>query len=326
MHRSSRAAAGLLAALLAAACRAPGGQAPTPDTHADADAAARRAIAAEQTLDPSATAPGSVGIAPLAVRTSDTLAAPLGYGLADLLITDLSRSASLQVVDRVRVDALLREMRLASSGAVDATQAPRVGKLLGARRLVVGALSSAPGGELRIDARVADVQTGVVQSGIDATAPLDRILDAEKALAFRLFEELGVSLTPAERAAVEQRPTANIAALLAYSRGVRADALGQYDLAGAEYSEAARLDPGFSAAASRARAARGGRGGRMAGRLARGGRRGRVQRAAELAAGELNRSLAQRLGGRGANVSRAVDAAFTNAQVATLILIVRVVP
>lgn len=325
MSRPSRAVAGLLVFLVAGACHSPGSQAPTPDMRADADAAARRALASEQTLDPSATAAASVGIAPLAVRTSDTLAAPLGYGIADLLITDLSRSASLQVVDRVRVDALLREMKLVSSGAVDETQAPRVGRLLGARRLVVGALSSAPGGELRIDARVADVPSGVVQSGIDASAPLDRILDAEKALAFHLFDRLGVTLTPAERAAVEQRPTANIAALLAYSRGVRADALGQYDLAGDEYSEAARLDPGFRMAASRARAARGGRG--ATARLARGGgRHERVQRAAELAAGELNRSLAQRLGGRGANVNRAVDAAFTNAQVATLVLIIRVVP
>lgn len=325
MHRPSRAVAGLLLVLLAGACRSPGSQSPAPDLNAEADAAARRALASEQSLDPATLASASVGIAPLAVRTSDTLAAPLGYGLADLLITDLSRSAALQVVDRVRVDALLREMRLTTSGAVDASQAPRVGKLLGARRLIVGALSSAPDGQLRIDARVADVQSGIVQSGVDASAPLDRILDAEKALAFHLFDRLGVTLTPAERAAVEQRPTASIAALLAYSRGVRADALGQYDVAGAEYAEAARLDPGFQMAVSRARTARGGR--PSGARLARGGgRHERVQRAAELAAGELNRSLAQRLGGRGANVNRAVDAAFTNAQVATLILIIRVVP
>jgi hypothetical protein len=85
--------------------------------------------------------------------------------------------------------------------------------------------------------------------------PLASIFDAEKSLAYRLFEELGVTLTPAERAAVEQRPTANLTAFLAYSRGVRDEAFGQYAAAAANFRAAVTADPSFGAARTRLQSA-----------------------------------------------------------------------
>jgi hypothetical protein len=73
---------------------------------------------------------------------------------------------------------------------------------------------------------------------------------------YRTFTELGITLTPAERAAIEQRPTANIAAFLAYSRGVRYEVFGRFDDAAREYQAAAALDPAFVDASLRARDAR----------------------------------------------------------------------
>jgi hypothetical protein len=91
---------------------------------------------------------------------------------------------------------------------------------------------------------------------VDASAPLTDVLAAEKALAFRVFDALGVVLTPAERAAVERRPTANLAALLAYGRGVREEYDGDFRRAVDAYRRAAQLDPNFGAAATRAAVAR----------------------------------------------------------------------
>ena len=215
------------------------------------DEAARRIIQQEQSIDVATLALNSLGVPPFSVDAADTTVAPLGYGLADLLLTDLARSSKLQVVDRVRLDAILRELQLVESGRVDDATAPRVGKLAGARRLVLGSLRGNGSGTLRVDARVADVASGEIRGAVDADAPLEDILDAEKALAYELFDQLGVTLTPAERALVEQRPTRNIAALLAYSRGVRFQAEGRYDEAAREYREAARLDPGFAAPGTR---------------------------------------------------------------------------
>ena len=252
-HRDSARAALAIAVIGAAAlggCRAPVRSSPSPEI-AEAEAAARRAIAAEATLNTADLPPRSLGVMPFAVSSSDTLIAPLGYGLADILITDLQRSDQLQLVDRIRLDALLREVKLVEAGRVDPQTAPRVGKLVGARRLVLGSLSQSSGGQLTVNARIADVSTGQVRDAVSALAPLADILGAEKALALRLLGELGINLTPAARARIEERPTRNIAALLAYGRAVRYEVHGDYTQAATEYRSALTLDPSFTLASNR---------------------------------------------------------------------------
>lgn len=201
-----------------------------------------------------------VGVFPFAVTAagSDPTLTSLGYALADLLITDLARSRRLTLVERVRLADVLRELGLSATDRVDPATAPRVGRVVRARQLVVGSLAAVdaarpldPRGMLRFGVRLADVRTGSVAEAVDATAPLADVLAAEKAIAFRVFDALGVTLTPDERAAVEQRATNNLVALIAYGRGVREEYDGQYWRAAASYRRALRLDPGFRAAAIR---------------------------------------------------------------------------
>src|SRR5262249_47352623 len=97
-----------------------------PDRIAVPEADARRALATEKTGADSLPV-RSVGIPPLRVVSSDTTLAPLGYGLADMLMTDLARSSQIQIVDRLRFDAVLREIKLTQAGLVDPATAPRVG-------------------------------------------------------------------------------------------------------------------------------------------------------------------------------------------------------
>src|SRR4051812_27433504 len=175
-----------------------------------AKATARAALASEQAINPATIPESTIVVAPFRALTNDEASNLLAYGLADLLMVDLSRSHRLAIVERVRMDAMLRELQLVTAGRIDSSTAPRVGRLVGARRIVVGSLGTRPGQQLAIDARVANVVTGDVRPAISATAPLDDIFAAEKALAFLLFEQLGVNLTPTERAAVEQRPTKNV--------------------------------------------------------------------------------------------------------------------
>jgi hypothetical protein len=184
--------------------------------------------------------------------------APLAYGLADLLTTDLARSRRVTLVERSRLGEVLRELDLTATGRVDSATAPRVGRLIQAQRLVVGSVTalSSDARNLRLGVRIANVQSGSIEGSVDASAPLADILAAEKALAFRVFDQLGVSLAPDERAAVEQRATGNLGALLAYGNGVRLQYLGDFRGAAAEFRRALRLDPGFQAASERAAEAR----------------------------------------------------------------------
>ncbi|MCU0635193.1 MAG: CsgG/HfaB family protein [Gemmatimonadaceae bacterium] len=213
-----------------------------------ADSSARAAIARERAIDASRIDARALAVAPFAVRSSDTSVAPLAYALADLLATDLGRSAQLRMVERLQLAAITRELALAESGRVDSAAAPRVGRLIGASRLIVGALADVgtPGaGRFAVDARIADVRTSRVAEAIRATSTLDAILDAEKQLAFQLFRALNITLTPAERALVEQRPTRSLAALLAYGRAVRAEYRGNLGEAAREYRNVLAADPSF---------------------------------------------------------------------------------
>jgi TolB-like protein len=225
----------------------------SPERVVEAESYARRAVATEQSIRADTIPQRTVGVTPLRAPANDTLLEPLSFGLADLLMTDLSRSKQLQIVDRLRLEALLRELNLATSGRVEPASAPRVGRLVQARRLVIGNLNRGTNGQVRIDARVADVASSEVRNAISASAALADILRAEKDLALRILQELNITLTPAERAEIEQRPTANFAALLAYSRGVQYETQGRYDEAAAEFEKARKIDPEFVSAALRAR-------------------------------------------------------------------------
>lgn len=216
------------------------------------DSGAAAAITGERgNVGNAGSATRTLGVTPFRLPERDSALTPLGYALADLLTTDLSRSASLQLVERSRLGEVLRELNLTRGGRVDSVSAPRVGLLLRAQRLLLGSLDTLPGGDLRISVRIADVETGVVEQAIDARAPLADVLAAEKIVVFRLFDALGVTLTPAERVRIEARQTTSLEALKAFGRGVEADILGEPRRAVAEFSRALRADPSFRAAADR---------------------------------------------------------------------------
>jgi len=216
---------------------------------ATADSAARKAIANEQQINVASIPSNTIGVAPLAADTNDPIAGPLAYALPDLLMADLAQSHQVVVVDRIRLDAMLRELHMVSSGRVDPTTAPRVGRLLQARRLLVGQLvSSDAGKQINVNIRIADVASSSVTPAVQSRATSGDILAAEKELAFRVLDAMGVQLTPVERTAIEQRPTKRVSALLAYGRGVRDEAAGEYGAAAQQYAQAVHIDPSFSRA------------------------------------------------------------------------------
>jgi tetratricopeptide (TPR) repeat protein len=224
---------------------------------AEAMISAQQSIKNEQLLNPATFPKSAVGVSPLFVPTADTTLAPLGYGVADLLIADLSISPDLQIVDRVRVDAVLRELELSKSGRTDTTSAPALGKLVGASRMVNGEIHSGLKNHITMDAQVTSVERGsIVGKPVSEQTAMVQILDGEKRLALQLFGELGVTLTPAQMQAVQKRPTRYLSAFLAYSRGAAAEAQWNLDAAESYYVGALSIDPGFILAQQRLAAVR----------------------------------------------------------------------
>jgi TolB-like protein len=202
--------------------------------------------------------PGSanvVAVLPLSFSGADTSLKPLERGFAELLTTDLARSSKLTVVERLRLQAVLNELALQSSGATDSSTSVRAGRILQAGRLVQGAILQ-QGQDLRVDAAVIDVSTTRVAGSTNDDRVLDELLTLEKNIAFGLFQQLGVTLTTAERNAIEQRPTRSLAAFLAYSRGLLLEDEGEFERAETFYQNAVRLDPAFGAARSKSQEVR----------------------------------------------------------------------
>jgi TolB-like protein len=210
-----------------------------------ADSAVLAAIAREARIDPEGFPSNSVAVLPLTVVTFDPGLASLGYGLAELLMTDLSRSSQIQVVERPRIRALLRELELVQGGLSDSERGPRAGKLLGARHLVHGSLFANDQERVQVEVNLTKTLDATVRPVVVGGTSLDDVLEAEKELAFRVCDALGVTLTPSERAAILQQPTRNLGALLAFSRGIEAETELRFFDALREYGEALRLDPAF---------------------------------------------------------------------------------
>ena len=173
---------------------------------------------------------------------------PLTKGLADMMITDLSQVHTLQVVERARLQALMQEIGLGMSGLVDPKTAPKLGKLLGASRFVNGALVTLPGQKIQLDYSIARTQNARIEKTGDVNGSLRQIFSIEKKLVFDVIADMGIRLTEAERKAIQQIPTENLMAFIAYSRGLDYADRGKFDLAKKEFKRAVQLDPHFKKA------------------------------------------------------------------------------
>ena len=220
-------------------------------------AAAKSAIANEARI---ALQPGearSVAVLPMTFSGTDQSFAPLGRGLTDLLINDLSRSSELQLLERDRVQAIVDEIALSQSGLTDAGSSVRAGRLVRAGRVVQGAITQTEGRNLTVNAAVMNVATSQQQGrDVQSADVVDQIFAIEKNLALGIFDQLGVRLSAADRAAIEQRPTRSLQAFLAYSNGLVAEDQGRYDDAARFFDQARSIDPGFGQALQKAQSAR----------------------------------------------------------------------
>ncbi len=197
------------------------------------------------------TSPRILAVVPFNYQGDDAQFEPLGRGLAEMLTIDLARVPELQLVERVRLQALLDELELSQSQAVDPSTAPRMGRLLGAGRLIGGNVNVISGSDLSVDAALVSVETGALPSVESRSGSLNDLFRLQKDVAFALIEELGYALTPEQREQIERQPTQNLQAFLAYSRGLQEEDAGNFDAASQHFEQAHQLDPAFDAAAER---------------------------------------------------------------------------
>jgi tetratricopeptide (TPR) repeat protein len=209
---------------------------------------ARQALAREREIDPQNLPENSLTVLNFRNLGANADFDPLAKGLADMVITDLSQVKALAVVERSRMQTLLEEMGLGQTGLVDEQTAPRVGHLLGTKKIVQGSFLDLAGDKLRLDANLTDAFTKASKPAGEISGELGRFFRLEKMLVFKVIDELGITLAEAEEQAILTIPTENLLAFLAYSRGLDARDRGDYQQARAEFQQAVNMDRNFKAA------------------------------------------------------------------------------
>jgi len=189
---------------------------------------------------------------------SDKKYDPLRLGLAQMIISDLQGPKDYAIVERERMEDLLKELKLNSSNKIDPSAAARAGKLLGAEWLVVGSFFEMMG-TFRIDARLVRTETGEVlhAKGVSGT-PADFMAmekDLASDLSAALLTEVATNeIAQAAKADILSRKVASkktgreLDAMITMSEALRWKDTGDVKQARELLMKAIELDPQLKAA------------------------------------------------------------------------------
>jgi tetratricopeptide (TPR) repeat protein len=169
----------------------------------------------------------------------------LSGGIAETLIAKLSNVDALQMVERIRLKEITDEMKFAASGLVDKKTAAKVGKLVGAQVLVMGAFQKA-GNRLRINGRFVEASTGKIIKTAEATGVTDEIFELQDKIAYSLISTLKIQTTAEEDKKITEKPTESFKAYEYMSRGNDYYVNGNMTEAIRIYQKALSIDPDLS--------------------------------------------------------------------------------
>ncbi|MEP6832394.1 MAG: CsgG/HfaB family protein [Gemmatimonas sp.] len=112
--------------------------------------------------------------------------AGLSIGVQIMLTNALAANQSIELVERQRINQVLAEQNLTAAGRVDAATASQVGKLIGARHILVGGFVVQPDNEMRLTVRSVNTETSAIEYTDEVTGKGDKI--------FKLIDQLAVKL------------------------------------------------------------------------------------------------------------------------------------
>ncbi len=103
----------------------------------------------------------------------------LGKGLAGMLITDLSKAKAITLVERIKIQDLLKEIKLEG---VDKDTSARPGMLLGASKIITGSFNSSDGKDLDIVSSITMTKTKTSRPSKGVSGLLKELFNMEKIL------------------------------------------------------------------------------------------------------------------------------------------------
>ncbi len=173
----------------------------------------------------------------------------LRRGLASMTINELTANPGIRVVERAQLQQILQEQNLGREGRVDPSTVVQIGRLVGARYMVTGTLYDVRG-DVRVDARLFDVETSQILRTMRAQGRMDNIFNIVEQLGRDLMS--GANLPALERRAADehrqQNPAPPTQAVMAYSRAVLYADRGDTNRAVEQYRRAIQAFPQYTQA------------------------------------------------------------------------------
>ena len=212
---------------------------------------AKNALKKEKTLQTTKPDAYTIGVTNYEDLSPEKSLRAFRKALTAMIISDLSKIASFRVVERVRIQALLDEMRLAKTGLVDKKTAPRVGRLIGAKNLVIGSIALGsplvPDSIHSVTSITSTIRGGILGStSISIEKPY--FYNLSKLIVENIGRIVGVQLSLHETDVIRRPETKNYKAYIFYGRALDAFDAGNWKEARDFFTEALKEDPEFGIA------------------------------------------------------------------------------
>jgi len=183
----------------------------------------------------------------------------LKKGFAQMVITDMAANEGFDVVERGRLEDILKELDLNRSGHIDPDKAVEIGKLVGADLTVMGSYFEAMG-SFRVDTRIVDTATSVITCGVGETGKREDFLGIQSRLADKLSVAVlsdGKDCTSPRPEKVPPKPAMQrkkikkleVATAATFSRALDAIDTGDTETAKTELAAVVKQEPDFKLAA-----------------------------------------------------------------------------
>jgi TolB-like protein/Tfp pilus assembly protein PilF len=167
---------------------------------------------------PSTVPEKSIAVLPFENLSADPENAFFADGVQDEILTNLAKIADLKVISRSSVmqyRAPTRNLR-------------QIANELGVAHILEGNVQRA-GNRVRVSAQLIDARTDAHLWAENYHRPLDDVFAIQSEIAKAVADQLQAKLAPAEKAAIEQAPTANIVAYDRYLRGKKLLGMSTFD-------------------------------------------------------------------------------------------------
>jgi len=171
----------------------------------------------------------------------------LERGIAGMMISELSANPAARVVERQEIQRLLDEQNLGAQGRVDAATAAKIGKLVGARYMVLGTFVDFYG-DFRVDVRLINTETSEVVKTESERMQRDHLFDIIRNIATRLMKAANLPALPRQTSDQRQSRQVPTEALTYFSRALLYQDRGQKDKAVEMFNRAIAIFPEYAEA------------------------------------------------------------------------------